>query len=81
VRLGCGAAGRLVLDRRTGAQACVAAGHGAASVGQGVPSALRFPARSSVELLHLNCSNRVLSHLPYMIALDHSRQAVVLAIR
>jgi hypothetical protein len=36
---------------------------------------------SSIELLHLNCSNRVLAHLPYMIALDHSKKAVVLAIR
>lgn len=35
----------------------------------------------SVELLHLNCSNRVLSHLPYLIALDHTKRAVVLAIR
>ncbi len=34
-----------------------------------------------IELLHLNCSNRVLAHLPYMVALDHSRRAVVLAIR
>lgn len=36
---------------------------------------------AGIELLHLNCSNRVLAHLPYMIALDHTRQAVVLAIR
>ena len=33
------------------------------------------------QLLHLNCSNRVLSHLPYLVALDHGRRAVVLAIR
>lgn len=26
-------------------------------------------------------SNRVLAHLPYMIALDHAKRAVVLAIR
>lgn len=36
---------------------------------------------SGVELLHVNCSNTVLAHLPYLIALDHSRRAVVLAIR
>ena len=36
---------------------------------------------SSVELLHLNCSNRMLAHLPYLIALHHTRKSVVLAIR
>ncbi|KAL4421634.1 hypothetical protein ABPG75_010925 [Micractinium tetrahymenae] len=36
---------------------------------------------ASVELLHLNCSNRVLAHLPYMICLDHGKHAVVVAIR
>jgi hypothetical protein len=35
----------------------------------------------SIELLFLNCSNRVLAHLPYLIALDYSKRAVVLAIR
>lgn len=35
----------------------------------------------SLELLHLNCSNRVLAHLPYLIALDHAERAVVLSIR
>lgn len=35
----------------------------------------------SIDLLHLNCSNRVLAHLPYMLALDHSKRAVVIAIR
>jgi uncharacterized membrane protein YgcG len=35
----------------------------------------------SVEILHLNCSNRVLSHLPYLIALDHAERAVVIALR
>jgi len=34
-----------------------------------------------VQLLHLNCSNAVLTHLPYMIALDHRKKAVVLAVR
>lgn len=34
-----------------------------------------------VEILHLNCSNRVLSHLPYLIALDHAERAVVISIR
>lgn len=34
-----------------------------------------------VELLHLNCSNRVLAHLPYLVALDHKEQAVVIALR
>jgi hypothetical protein len=38
-------------------------------------------ASESVEILHLNCSNRVLSHLPYLIALDHAEKAVVLALR
>lgn len=38
-------------------------------------------AEPSVELLHLNCSNRVLAHLPYLIALDHERRAVVIAVR
>lgn len=36
---------------------------------------------STIELLHLNCSNRMLAHLPYLIALDHVKKAVVLAIR
>jgi len=34
-----------------------------------------------VEILHLNCSNRVLSHIPYLIALDHAERAVVIALR
>lgn len=36
---------------------------------------------SAIELLHLNCSNRMLAHLPYLIALDHARKTVVLAVR
>ncbi|EFN60123.1 expressed protein, partial [Chlorella variabilis] len=36
---------------------------------------------SSVEILMVNCSNRVLAHLPYMVVADHGRRAVVLAIR
>ena len=35
----------------------------------------------SVELLHLNCSNRVLAHIPYLIALDHAERAVVISLR
>ena len=38
-------------------------------------------ADESVEILHLNCSNRVLAHLPYLIALDHAEHAVVIAVR
>ena len=34
-----------------------------------------------IELLHINCSNRVLAHLPYLIALDHAEHAVVIALR
>ena len=30
---------------------------------------------------HLNCSNSVLAHLPYMISLDHGKRAIVLSIR
>lgn len=37
--------------------------------------------QENTEIIHLNCSNRVLSHLPYLIALDHSEKAVVIAIR
>lgn len=37
--------------------------------------------QEDIEIIHLNCSNRVLSHLPYLIALDHSERAVVVAIR
>ena len=39
------------------------------------------PFCSSVEILMVNCSNRVLAHLPYMVVADHGRRAVVLAIR
>lgn len=37
--------------------------------------------RKSIELLHLNASNSVLAHVPYLIALDHNRRCVVIAVR
>jgi hypothetical protein len=37
--------------------------------------------RYGAELLHLNCSNKVLAHLPNLVALDHSRRSVIIAIR
>ena len=37
--------------------------------------------KENIELLYINCSNRVLSHLPYLIALDHNENSVVIAIR
>eukprot|EP00884_Botryococcus_braunii_P011575 jgi/Botrbrau1/20418/Bobra.0006s0072.2 len=37
--------------------------------------------RDSCELLYVSMANRFLSHLPYLIALDHTTRSVVVAIR
>lgn len=52
-----------------------------AQIFKGMRELESLASEQSIELLHLNFSNAVLTHLPYMVALDHAHKKVVLSIR